>query len=162
MGKEIWKSVPGYEGLYDVSDLGSVRSSYGRVKRNLHLQPNKNGYLMVGLHKNGTRKMCYVHRLVAESFIGPCPEGFEVDHINRDRRDNKVKNLRFLRIESNHAQCAEKKKKPVHQYDLSGVYIASYGSRKEAEEKTGVSRRGICQSANGKKPSAGGFLWKNA
>jgi len=118
MEQEIWKPVVGYEGLYEVSNLGNVRS----VTRTV-LQPNKNGvpiayntlkgkpmklskdrygYLYCTLSKNGNRTQHMAHRMVAEAFL-ECedPSKYCVDHINTVRTDNRVENLRFVSIKEN-------------------------------------------------------------
>ncbi len=106
MENEIWKDVPGYDGMYQVSNMGRVRSvnrtinlANGR-KRTLPsrvLQPGEqNGYLHVSLSIGGIETSYLVHRLVANAFMGPAPEGMEVDHINEDQGDNRLENLRYL------------------------------------------------------------------
>lgn len=98
MGTEIWRPVKGYEGLYEVSSLGYVKSlNYHRTGKEKILKPAKNkyGYLFVALYRNGKRKMSKLHRLVAEAFI-PNPEGFkQVNHIDEDKTNNVVSNLEF-------------------------------------------------------------------
>lgn len=104
--KEIWKDIPGYEGYYQVSNLGRVRSIdrevvYRDGKKCLYkgrlLKPreDKNGYFQVGLSKLGKVKTFKVHRLVLEAFKGPCPEGMESCHKNGIKTDNIVYNLRW-------------------------------------------------------------------
>ena len=91
---ETWKDVIGYEGIYQVSDIGNVRN----VKSGKTLKPNLDtkGYLMIRLYKNAKFKICRVHRLVAEAFI-PNPENKPtVDHINTIRTDNRLCNLRWF------------------------------------------------------------------
>lgn len=107
MGKaEEWRSVKGYEGFYEVSDLGNVRSlarrhrTFDGVKilkgvKNITPTDNGNGYLIVSLNKDGIRKSRYVHRLVAEMFINK-PVGKEyVNHIDYNRKNNTVENLEW-------------------------------------------------------------------
>jgi hypothetical protein len=92
--EEIWRPVVGYEELYEVSYDGDVYSLY----KGKDLKPglNKNGYMYVMLYKDGKRKNCSIHRLIAQAFI-PNPENKkEVDHINRNRTDNRVENLRWV------------------------------------------------------------------
>ena len=91
--EEIWKAVPGYEGLYEVSDLGRVRSFARGVNGRL-LKPGKasNGYFTVCLGRGKSRTL---HSLVAEAFIGPKPSGQEVLHKDGTRTNNCVHNLRY-------------------------------------------------------------------
>ena len=93
--KEIWKPVNGYEGLYEVSSLGRVKSLwYGREKI-LKPQDNGKGYLFVNLYKDGKVKHLLVHKLVAEAFI-PNPFGFtEINHLDENKTNNVVDNLEF-------------------------------------------------------------------
>lgn len=84
---EIWKKIPGYEGLYWVSSMGRVRSAKGVVKR---LQQDEKGYPRLNLCKRGKVKCFRVHRLVAMAFLTGSREHLEVDHINRDRSDNRA------------------------------------------------------------------------
>ena len=90
---EIWKPVVGYEGLYECSNLGNVRSlnyRHTNTIKNLSLSLNKNGYVQVNLWKNCKGKVLAVHRLVAETFL-PNPDNKpEIDHINTIKTDNTV------------------------------------------------------------------------
>lgn len=106
--KETWKPVVGFEGLYEVSDLGRVRSLDRIVKQwNRHawiereflgviLKPRSlNGYASYILYKEGENRSATGHVLVAEAFIGPRPSGFQVCHYNGVRNDNRLDNLRY-------------------------------------------------------------------
>lgn len=107
---EEWRPVIGYEGLYEVSSLGRVRSLDKYVKGKgyrLHkgkvLSPtkNKNGYLKVNLHCNGKRKTITVHRLVAQAFI-PNPDNLpQVNHRDEDKTNNRVENLEMCDVKYN-------------------------------------------------------------
>ena len=114
--KEIWKDIKGYEGLYQVSNLGRVKSlerydSYNRKVDEKILKTKENlGYIYVNLHKNGIQKGYKVHRLVAEAFI-PNPDNKPcVDHINTIKDDNRVDNLRWVTYEENMNNPATKEK----------------------------------------------------
>jgi len=101
--KEVWKPIDGYEGLYEISNLGRVRSlefrngvvSQRRV-RQLTPTDNGHGYKIIGLRCNGKKKNHYVHRLVAQAFV-PNPNNLPViDHIDHDRANNSATNLRWI------------------------------------------------------------------
>lgn len=102
MTEEIWRPVVGYEGLYEVSSYGRVRSLDRYDSRNqfregkiLKNRDNGNGYLLCGLSKNGIVKNKYIHRLVAEAFIER-PDGlYEVNHKDENKKNNIVDNLEW-------------------------------------------------------------------
>lgn len=98
MQKEIFKDVPGYEGIYQVSNMGNVKSlKFGKEKM---LKPTKDttGRLQVDFHLNKVRKNFKVHQLVAIVFLGHVPCGYKlvVDHINDNHLDNRVENLQIV------------------------------------------------------------------
>lgn len=114
MTQEIWKPIKGYENLYQVSNLGNVKSlsrlvkgvKYGKyyeffIKEKLLKQHKDNkGYLRVKLYKEGVSQTMKVHRLVAESFLGDIYNK-EIDHINTIKTDNRVDNLRIVTSKEN-------------------------------------------------------------
>jgi hypothetical protein len=96
---EVWKNIIGYEGYYQVSSFGNVKSlgnKFTRKERFLKLSPQSKGYLTVVLQKNATRKMMLVHRLVAEHFISNTEYKPQVNHINGDKTDNVIENLEWV------------------------------------------------------------------
>ena len=112
--EEIWKDVPDYEGLYQVSNLGRVRSlpkvwisAYGGVRKHngkiMKLQMNKFGYFSIRFFKNGIGKTMRVHQLVAMAFLGHKPCGYKlvIDHINDNPSDNRVENLQIVTVRFN-------------------------------------------------------------
>ena len=117
--EEVWRPVVGYEGLYEVSSYGRVRSvdkcdTMGRFRRGkiLKLLECSNGYLMIGLHKNGISKKCLVHRLVAESFIERTDCLYEVNHKDEDKKNNSIDNLEWCdhRYNNNYGTKIERQK----------------------------------------------------
>lgn len=109
---EVWKDVPGYEGYYQVSNWGRVRSAKREVPRGATritirsrmLSPSLvRGYPHVTLYKDKTLKGYYVHQLVLEAFVGPCPDGMESCHFpDRSPLNNRVGNLRWDTPKNNH------------------------------------------------------------
>ena len=98
---EEWKSIPGYEGIYEVSNLGRVRSvercdRFNRKIVSKILKPNYvSGYLRVGMYKNKTFKYYLIHRLVAQAFL-PNPDNLpQVNHKDEDKSNNRVDNLEW-------------------------------------------------------------------
>jgi|SRR6478672_1134407 len=120
MENEIWKDIPGYEGLYQVSDMGQVRS-LDRLKNHVGgkilirgrvLKPSKvKGYHASGLTKDGVVKKCLHHRLVMLAFVG-C-SNLDVDHINAVKNDNRLENLRYCTKKENGEYYSEKHKDGV-------------------------------------------------
>jgi hypothetical protein len=115
---ETWRAVPGYEGLYEVSDHGRVRSldrevlfKDGHVRRYkgrvLRASLNTKGRPCVGLTRDGKGRTLRVHCLVAAAFIGPRPEGYEVCHNDGTRTNNHVSNLRYDTPKANQADRVE-------------------------------------------------------
>lgn len=95
---EYWRPVKGFEGLYEVSSAGQVRSlPRGRSAGCAALRPgaNRRGHLHVTLSAGNVQTTRYVHKLVAEAFIGPCPDGQEVRHWDGNPANNTVGNLRY-------------------------------------------------------------------
>lgn len=98
--KRKWKPVKGFEGLYECSNLGEVKSlerldSRGRKVKEKLLSPGKNGkgYLQVNLSKNGVKKPFRINRLVYEAFVGEIPSKWEINHLDENKENNHLENL---------------------------------------------------------------------
>lgn len=151
---EIYKDIAGFEDIYEVSNLGNVRN---KTTGKLLKQHKVSEYLLVKLYSNGIGKNYLVHRLVAETFI-PNPDNKpEVDHVDENKLNNNVDNLRWVNHQENIDHSLSK---PVNQYTLDGRLLNTYKSTHEVERKTGINKSSICQCCLGKRLSAGGFIWK--
>lgn len=166
MNNEVWKDIKDYEGHYQVSNQGRVKS-LKRVKEQI-LKPgrDKDGYLFVILYKNNKMKYCFIHRLVAQSFI-PNPQNLpQVNHKNEDKTDNKVDNLEWCDSKYNnnygtHIQRqAEKLSKPVLQYTKTGEFVREWKSTMDVKRNLGYSQSHISDCCNEKRKSANGFVWR--
>lgn len=175
---EQWKDIAGYEGIYQVSSLGKVRSLDRKVRtchnsfrtskgRLLAQRFQKNGYAVVSLYKNGKANTCRVHRLVASAFVGN-PFGYdEVNHIDENKRNNSSNNLEWCTRSYNCSygsglsKRAKKCSKPCIQYK-DGVEVARFPSIIEASRKTGINFANIQRCVSGKSKTAHGFTWSLA
>ena len=183
--QEEWKWVNGFEGIYQISNYGRLKSfkKYGDG----YILSNKNekgGYLSIILTDSirRRRRCTRIHVLVAEHFIGKIPKGFHVHHLDDNKQNNIVSNLEIIHPKKHRKEteksCPQivrginnynKFQRPKHivQYDLEGHFIAEYANGEIASRLTGVCQRNILQVANGEeyKPGkvrkqAGGYVWK--
>lgn len=162
MKNEEWRDVVGYEGLYQVSDQGRVKSFKWNKERFLKPSMDKDGYLLVTLCTGGKPKTLKVHRLVCEAFHENPDNKPQVNHINEDKTDNRACNLEWCTCKQNvnHGSRNERVSKPVGQYSLDGKLIKLWPSTQEAERQAGFNHGNISQVANGKYKQAYGCIWK--
>ena len=143
MEEEVWKPIKDYEGLYEISNLGRVKSlNYKKTGKEKILKnvENNYGYLMVGLTKNGKQKLFLVHRLVAEAFI-PNPENKPcIDHINTIRTKNYVWNLRWVTHEENSNNPLTKNKMSENHREQIRENNHMYGKHHTEESKRKMSK----------------------
>lgn len=163
MMKEEWRDVKGYEGKYQVSNLGRVKSlNYRHTGKEQFLKPGKNGngYLFVNLYKNGVVKHFRVHRLVGSAFI-PNPDNFsEINHKDEVKTNNSVSNLEWCSRQYNNTY-AEKHRRHCKK-------IAGYKDNKLVKiydavidvDKDGFHHQNVREVLKGKRKSSGGFQWK--
>lgn len=189
MEEEIWKDIKGYEGLYQISNLGNVKSlkrittgkKYG--KHNLKekiLKFIKSGkYYSVHLCKNGKRQATYVHRLVGIAFLENENNYLDINHKDGDTKNNNVENLEWCNRSYNikHSykvlkrtantkgfiDYIQKRKRKINQYDLQGNFIKEWGCISEAEKFLNQEHTGkiceCCKHKHGRK-SAFGYKWE--
>ena len=162
---EKWKSIKGYEELYEVSNCGNICT---KTKNKLFkLNKNSRGYIVVTFTKNKIEKSYSVHRLVAEAFI-PNPENKpQVNHINGDKTDNRVENLEWCTQSENQIHCfknnlQKRNNKKVIQYDINNNLIRVWDSLKEAAEQLNINHSKISLVCRGKRKTTGGYIWRYA
>ena len=169
MKNEEWRNVVGYEGRYQVSSMGRVKSlERKRRKSERILKPidDGRGYLRVDLYAGGKRKRFKVHRLVCQAFHENPGNKPQVNHINEDKTDNRACNLEWStrRENCNHGtrneRSAKALSKSIGQYTRDGELVKIWPSTMEVQRQTGFSRGNISLAANGKLKQVYGFVWK--
>lgn len=190
MNKEIWKPIKGYEELYEVSNLGNVRSlttiinCKGAKGIDTHIRNGKvlskaigtTGYYIVVLSRNSKTKQVRIHRLVAEAFLDnpnnyPC-----VNHIDGNKLNNNVDNLEWCTHSHNNKEAYRlglKKStwggvinkdnpnsKPLLQFDLNGNFIREWESAAQVKRELGYCAENIRNCCKGRRPKANGYLWE--
>lgn len=181
--KEIWKDIAGFEGWYQVSNMGRVRSLDREIVFNngnsdhaimikkgkiLSITKQTQGYSQVGLCKNGTQKSYRLNRLVAIAFIQNPMQKPEVNHIDGNKDNNRVDNLELVTSKENQQHAIKtgladrsKKRKPILQIDKNGNVIAEFDSIKQAAQKLGFSKGNICYACKGhRNRKAYGYFWR--
>ena len=186
---ENWKQVVGYEGLYEISSVGQVRSVLRKVwnpgrkcyrtqySRILKQTLDSHGYKRVTLSKDGNINQFLVHRLVAIAFI-PNPYNYsQINHKNEIKDDNSVSNLEWCNNEYNcnygnhNSHISEAQSISVLQFNLDGSFVKEWKSAREAERKLGISNVNILRCCHGgffhkgrnkwvKIMQTNGFMWK--
>ena len=177
--QEVWKDVVGFEGLYQVSNMGRVKAlakiRYGRTAATKsRLYPEKilknhvdlAGYCQVQLWRDGAGKMYGLHRLVAQAFI-PNPKSLPcVNHKDEIKGNNSASNLEWCDYTYNNnygtarKRSAKKLSRPIVCMDLSGKIVRRFKSQKEAVTLLGLSSNAhISSCCHGKVKSAHGYMW---
>lgn len=184
--EEIWKAIDGYEGFYEVSSLGNIKS-LDRISESIWMgKPHKcpfkgialipsiegRGYHKVTLCVHGKTSQHKVHRLVAVAFI-PNPENKPmVNHINGIKHDNRLVNLEWCTCSENHKHAiktglrvASKGAKsilsfPVSQFTMDGVLVREWSAIMEVKRETGWCSGNISRGVSGKRKMAYGFIWR--
>ena len=188
--QEIWQDIKGYEGLYQISNLGRVKSfrrfnGHHYISREKILTPQKNKYLTVRLADGNKTKQYQVHRLVAETFIPNPFNKVYVNHINGNKKDNMVNNLEWCTPKENtiHAyknnlikkttdkknkaalnnikKAWSKTSKKVNQYDLNNNFIKQWESISSIAKINNYRRCSVTNACNNKKIYKN-YIWKYA
>lgn len=171
--KEIWKDIKGYEGLYQVSNLGRVKSlervdaMNKKVDAKIMSQTdNGNGYLYISLHKNGKRKVMGVHRLVALTFIPNPNNKPQVNHIDEDKTNNRIDNLNWMTGKENsnygnhnkNSSLAHERTCIIAYHIKTGTFIY-FNSLREAEREIGVYHSNISRVLKGVYKQSNGYTF---
>lgn len=174
-----WKPIKDFEGIYEISNDGIVRSlNHKRKNKNgIYIQKGKvlkcginkkTGYKMVSLSKNGKSKTKYIHKLVAETFLDN-PNNYEcINHKDENKLNNDIDNLEFCtkkyncRYGNRNKKIAEKLSKKINQYDLEGNFIKTWDSSVQIERTININQRNVCLCCKGKRKTVGGYIWSYA
>lgn len=149
---ETWKPILGYEGRYEISNLGQVRNMKHNIIRT---RPSRTGYELVTLHKDGVRTTESMHRVVAIHFIDNPENKTQVNHIDENKYNNCVDNLEWMTAKENinHGTAIERRSKPI----TNGIKI--YMSATEAAKELGIHRNMIYRVLQGKRERTAGYHW---
>lgn len=181
MTEEIWKPVLGYEGLYEVSNTGKIRSLF-RYKKELKQGNTGSGYKHVQLFKNKKAKWKLVHRIVAEAFCEKIEGCNIVNHKDENPLNNNANNLEWCTAQYNNTYGTRLKKmvintdyskrkinnanqikacsKPILQYTKNGEFIKKWVSASACARETGISSSCIRRVCLNERKTAGGFIFK--
>jgi len=187
---EIWKSILGFENMYEVSNYARVKSLSRLIRKSkkvgniiskdiiLKQRKDKDGYLMLGLNKNSKFYTVKVHRLVAQEFIPNHENKPNVNHKNGIKNDNRVENLEWCTESENSIHCyrvlkrkgsnlgrlgvKNKNSKKVNQYSLDGVFIKKWDSVSDISRELNITHSCISRVCNGNYTTNNyaGFIWK--
>ena len=156
--QETWKNIEGFDG-YQISSLGRVKSVKFGKERILKPRKNNCGYLRVGLCEDGKQEWYLVHRLVANAFIPNSNNLPEVNHIDKDRTNNKVDNLEWCDSTYNNRYSLSK---PVNQFTLDGRFIRRWECMNEIQYQLGFRQGHIWSCCQGIRKSAYKYIWRYA
>lgn len=162
--EEIWKDIKGFEGLYQVSNMGRVKSlNYNRKNIQKILNPylNKCGYYQVTFSENNHRTLHRVNRLVAQAFISNDDNKTQVNHIDEDKKNNIVSNLEWVTPKENINHGSRTERMAITQ----GKKIIcsngqSFNSISECSRQLNIDVSSISQVLHGSRNAAGGYTFK--
>lgn len=181
LNNEEWRDIKKYKGLYQVSNMGNIRSldrvvvqknKFGELQkhiykgRQLKKQVQKNGYEVVNLYKEKKMVKELVHRLVAITFLENKSGGNYINHKDSNRANNKLYNLEWctqsdnLHYAYNYGNKIAPHMKKIHQLDFNGKILNTFESIQQAERRTGIKASNISKCCRKLRAKAGGFKWE--
>lgn len=188
MNAEKWVPISGFNGIYEISDMGRIKShrkhyGYDEEGHILSIKNSKGDYLRVVLYGDDKKikRTASIHVLVYENFVGDIPDGYDVHHINGNKQDNRLENLKIV-TKAEHYVLTRKQypnycdgmnyynkyihPKEICMFSIDGQYLASFPNAVIAEKITGVCSRNITQVASHTeykkgmtRSQAGGYIW---
>lgn len=151
--KELWKPIKNYEGLYEVSNYGNIKTV--KTNRLMKLRLSKDGYLRVNLSKQGVKSTALVHKLVAQEFVPNPNSKPTVDHIDRVKTNNVVSNLRWATL-SEQVENKTHGEKRIYCNETHTVYT----SLTQASNVLSIPTYGISKVLNGSIKHTGGYTFE--
>lgn len=172
MMKEKWKDIKGYEGLYQVSSFGRIKTishwqTYSNGDRHFYNERVRTpgvgptGYLSIRLGSKG--REAGVHRIVAEAFLTRVPGKNDVNHIDGNKSNNRVDNLEWVDRKENMQHCREVLKKKTGKTKVPVLCIETretFESLSDASTIKNINLAHLCQVVNGHRHTTGGYHWK--
>ena len=172
---EIWRDIKGFEGIYQVSNIGRVKNSKGRIRS---LKTNNKGYYIISLYKNNIEKTYLIHRLVAQAFL-PNPNNLpEINHKDEIKSHNMIwvnedgsidynkSNLEWCDRKSNcnyglrNKIMGDKHKKPILQITIDGCLVNKWDSAQDAANELSYDKSNIGRCCMGKQQTYKNYFWK--
>lgn len=182
--KEVWKDIPGYEGLYQASNLGRIRSldrdivcyASNQHKSNIetkrHLKGkilkcciDKDGYYRLSLNKNGKTKYFRVCRLITMTFMPSNDNSLQINHKDENKKNDSVDNLEWCTCKYNqnygtrNEKISKSRMRKVYKYDLQDNFIEEFESVDAAAKNVNKNFSNISSACSGRQKTCGGYKW---
>ena len=179
---EIWKDIPGYEDLYQVSNFGRIKSKCREVTvirtgyrsgtysyiipERIMNQSIRSRYWCITLCKNGIHCSHLVHRLIAKTFFNDYSDDLEVNHINEDKLDNSLSNLEMCTRKYNknygtgNYRSNKNRSKPILQFSIDGELVKEWCSMNEVARSLGICLKDLWRACNNPKATAHKYIWR--
>ena len=167
MVNEIWKDIPNYENIYQVSNLGNIKKIWKAKTTICKPSFDSNGYKQIVLTKNKKRKSYKVHKLVALTFLSNFNNYEQINHKDENKTNNCVNNLEWctrlynINYGTRNYRCTKHRLHKVKQINVkTNKIVKIYNSLQEAEMETKIKYQNISSCCRNKQNTAGGYIWK--